>query len=156
MANYNAAKSETIQLEVIARGSSGYVLDLDNISYSNSNTSVATVNGDGLVIVLADGEAQITANVTQNGETKTIDVQFKFFSDDYKVWLNGEESTVYACTVSAVPFNVWWPGHQRQSEQAETVSYISFSADEEVHCSMMSMRAVKYCRQIFMIYIIKT
>lgn len=54
------------------------------------------------------------------------------FSDDYKVYINGKEIPVYSCRISKYPFNTWWPGHQRQIEQSEKVSYINLVSSEEI------------------------
>ena len=40
-------------------------------------------------------------------------------SKDYKVFVNGAEIPVYACRISAYPFNTWWPGYQRPVAQSE-------------------------------------
>lgn len=53
-------------------------------------------------------------------------------SSDYKVTVNGVEIPVYTCRISACPFNTWWPGHQRQIEQSEIVSYVNLVSDEEL------------------------
>lgn len=54
------------------------------------------------------------------------------YSKDYNVYINGKEVPVYSCRISKYPFNTWWPGHQRQIEQSEKVSYINLVSDEEL------------------------
>ncbi|MBR7099003.1 MAG: hypothetical protein IKC59_06275 [Clostridia bacterium] len=51
-------------------------------------------------------------------------------SVDYKVYVNGTEIPVYACRVSAYPFNRLWPGHQRAIDQTELASYVNLISDE--------------------------
>ena len=53
-------------------------------------------------------------------------------SRDYKVFVNGQEVSVYTCRISAYPFNTWWPGHQRPVDQTEIVSYVNLVSDEEL------------------------
>jgi len=53
-------------------------------------------------------------------------------SKDYKVFINGQEVSVYTCRISAYPFNTWWPGHQRPINQTELVSYVNLVSNEEI------------------------
>ena len=53
-------------------------------------------------------------------------------SKDYKVFINGQEASVYTCRISAYPFNTWWPGHQRPVNQTEIVSYVNLVSNEEL------------------------
>jgi hypothetical protein len=62
------------------------------------------------------------------------------FSPDYTVSVNGTPCTVYAVRVSAVPFNVWWKGHQRPIDQSELASTVSFEADEPVTLEIACVR----------------
>ena len=50
--------------------------------------------------------------------------------EDYTVFVNGEEVALNSARVSAMPFNRRWPGHQRQIEQSEAVSFLSLATDE--------------------------
>lgn len=59
-------------------------------------------------------------------------------SDDYRVFLNGEEIPVYTCRISKYPFNTVWPGHQRPIEQSEQASYVNIVSDEEVRIEVIS------------------
>ena len=52
--------------------------------------------------------------------------------EDYTVKLNGQEVVLDAARVSAIPYNRRWPGHQREIEQSEVVSFLSFAMDEPV------------------------
>jgi len=54
------------------------------------------------------------------------------FYDDYSVTINGKDCPVRECRVSAMPFNRWWPGKQRDLSQTELAGFISFSGDENV------------------------
>ncbi len=64
-------------------------------------------------------------------------------SNDYTVTINGEECFVHSCRVSAIPFNTWWPGHQRPKEQSEWASFISFYGDETVTLKIKCARSFK-------------
>jgi len=53
-------------------------------------------------------------------------------SRDYSVLINEKECFVHFCRVSKIPFNMPWPGHQRDKSQSELASFISFFGDEKV------------------------
>lgn len=53
-------------------------------------------------------------------------------SKDYKVFVNGQQVSVYTCRISAYPFNTWWQGHQRPINQTEVVSFVNLVSDEEL------------------------
>lgn len=67
-------------------------------------------------------------------------------SRDYKVWINGTEVPVYTCRVSAYPFNIEWPGHQRPLEQSEEVSYVNFVSDEAIEIAVEPLTKTAYER----------
>lgn len=72
-----------------------------------------------------------------NSEKPSLDLSFQApLSKDYKVYLNGKEIPVYTCRISRYPFNTWWPGHQRQIEQSEKVSYINVVSDEDIEIAV--------------------
>ncbi len=48
-----------------------------------------------------------------------------FYIDDMK-------ADLFAARVSAVPFNRFWPGHQRSTDQTEVASFVSFEMDSPV------------------------
>lgn len=52
--------------------------------------------------------------------------------DFWGLKLNGQSSEPWFCRVSALPYNTWWPGHQRPIQQTETAAFISFEMDEPV------------------------
>ena len=56
--------------------------------------------------------------------------QTELICDDYHVTVNGQCVALNSARVSAVPFNRRWPGHQRQLEQTEIVSFLSLATDE--------------------------
>ncbi len=67
-------------------------------------------------------------------------------SKDYKVYVNGEEMSVYTCRISAYPFNRWWPDHQRQIDQTELVSYVNLVSDEEIKIEVEPLTKTAYNR----------
>lgn len=54
----------------------------------------------------------------------------------FAVKINGQPIEAYSCTVSAIPFNTPWPGHQRPIDQAEEASFIYFDTDEVVNIEL--------------------
>lgn len=67
-------------------------------------------------------------------------------SKDYRVYVNGEEVSVYTCRISSYPFNTWWPGHQRPVNQTEIVSYVNLIADEEIRIEVEPLTKTAYER----------
>ena len=53
-------------------------------------------------------------------------------NSDYKVKINGKECYVHSCRVSAMPYNAYWPGYQRDKSQAEWAAFTTFFGDEKV------------------------
>lgn len=74
-----------------------------------------------------------------------IDTSFHYsyrpdMSDTYRVTVAGDEVPVYACRVSAAPFNRVWPGHQRPYDQTKAASYVNIVADEAVTLSVTAKK----------------
>ena len=67
-------------------------------------------------------------------------------SKDYKIYVNGREVPVYACRISAYPFNTWWPGHQRPFAQSEAASYVNLISDEEIEIAVEPLTKTAYER----------
>ncbi len=67
-------------------------------------------------------------------------------SADYKVYVNGREVPVYACRISAYPFNTWWPGYQRPVAQSEIASYVNLVTDEEIEIAVEPLTKTAYER----------
>lgn len=67
-------------------------------------------------------------------------------SKDYKVYVNGREVPVYACRISAYPFNTWWPGYQRPVDQSEIASYVNLISDEEIEIAVEPLTKTAYER----------
>lgn len=59
--------------------------------------------------------------------------------DLYDVTVNGMTVQVLPACVSAMPFNIWWPGHQRPLDQTETAGFITFEADGKISVSVKSV-----------------
>ena len=51
-------------------------------------------------------------------------------SDQYAVFIGEDRVPVRKARVSAVPFNTWWPGHQRTLDQTEMSAFASFEMTE--------------------------
>ncbi len=60
---------------------------------------------------------------------------------DFMVFLNGEQTALWYCRVSAMPYNTVWPGFQRPIEQTETASFISFEMQEPVKVRLVACKA---------------
>ena len=60
-ASASVAPGSTVQLTATARDAAGNVLPGRPMSWASNNTSVATVNGSGLVTAVVAGRAMITA-----------------------------------------------------------------------------------------------
>ena len=67
-------------------------------------------------------------------------------SKDYKVYVNGREVPVYACRISAYPFNTWWPGYQRPVDQSEIASYVNLVSDEDIEITVEPLTKTAYER----------
>ena len=59
-------------------------------------------------------------------------INFKLYSDDYTVEIDGKEFRARECRVSAMPFNRPWPGHQRSFSQSESAAFISVYSENAV------------------------
>ncbi len=54
-------------------------------------------------------------------------------SGDFLFTADGQSVPVRRVRVSAMPFNTWWPGHQRPLDQTEFASYVNFSLSGSAH-----------------------
>lgn len=61
-------------------------------------------------------------------------------SDDYRVFVNGEEVAVYTCRISKMPFNRPWPGYQRSIDQTEVASFVNIVSDEAIDVKVVFNR----------------
>jgi len=59
---------------------------------------------------------------------------------DYRVLFNGEEASAYAVSVSAIPYNRRWPGHQRQFDQTEQAAFAEVISDRPVNVQVKIAR----------------
>jgi Glycosyl hydrolases family 28 len=62
-------------------------------------------------------------------------------SEDYKLTVGGVEVPVYACRVSAVPFNQVWPGYQRPLDQTEMAGFAYWDMRGPVNIEIRCKRA---------------
>lgn len=67
----------TLQLEAIVRDADGNVLSGRSVTWSSSNTATASVNGDGMVMGMAEGSATITA--TSEGQTGSAAIEVRVY-----------------------------------------------------------------------------
>jgi len=64
-------------------------------------------------------------------------------SEHFEVTVNGRPIPVYACRVSAMPFNQVWPGYQRPLDQTELAGFASWDMSGPVKVVVQSQRAVQ-------------
>ena len=64
------------------------------------------------------------------------------FSEHYEVTVNGRPIPVYACRVSAMPFNQVWPGYQRPLDQTESAGFACWDMSGPVKVVVQSKRAM--------------
>ncbi len=71
---------------------------------------------------------------------------YEKYDSIYTVKVNGNDCLVHPCRVSGMPFNAFWPGHQRDKSQSEIAYFINAFGDEvlnfEVKCSKEFKTAV--------------
>jgi len=63
--------------------------------------------------------------------------------EDYELQVEGRPVPVYACRVSAVPFNQVWPGYQRPLDQTEVAGFACWDMTGPVEVAVQSRREVK-------------
>jgi hypothetical protein len=64
-------------------------------------------------------------------------------SEFYEVLVDGVPAPVYACRVSAEPFNQVWPGYQRPLEQTELAGFACWDIERPVSVEVRSQRQVE-------------
>lgn len=64
-------------------------------------------------------------------------------SEYYEVTVGGVPVPVYACRVSAIPFNQVWPGYQRPLEQTELAGFAYFDMAGPVTVAIRSSRPIE-------------
>lgn len=64
-------------------------------------------------------------------------------SEFYEVFVNGVPAPVYACRVSAQPFNQVWPGYQRPTEQTELAGFAYWDMARPVSVEVRSHRLIE-------------
>jgi plastocyanin len=70
---FTVETGESQQLVPSARDAQGgTIVGASGYTYSSSSTTVASVNGSGLVTGVSAGQATITVSLTRNGVTKTV------------------------------------------------------------------------------------
>ena len=71
-------------------------------------------------------------------------------SADYRVFVNGEEISVYTCRISEYPFNTVWPGHQRPFNQTVGASFVNLVSEEKLHIKVIAVK--KYTKAMLKPY----
>ena len=61
--------------------------------------------------------------------------------EDYRLRVNGQPVPVYACRVSAVPFNQVWPGYQRPFDQTELAGFAHWGMSGPVSVEIISKQS---------------
>lgn len=61
-------------------------------------------------------------------------------SNDFRLFLFGEEVPVYVCNISKYPFNRVWPGKQRDFDQTEMASFVSLVSDGRAEIEVVTSR----------------
>ncbi|WNR45238.1 fibronectin type III domain-containing protein [Paenibacillus roseipurpureus] len=74
----------TVKLQTTGVTTQGQKLSLSSVSYSSSNTSVATVSSQGVVTGVATGTATITASAAVGGVTKNATINVGVYSATLK------------------------------------------------------------------------
>lgn len=64
-------------------------------------------------------------------------------SEDYQLKVNGQPVSVYACRVSAMPFNQVWPGYQRPLDQTELAGFACWDMAGPVQIEVQTRLAVR-------------
>lgn len=64
-------------------------------------------------------------------------------SEHYELRVDGQTVPVYACRVSAVPFNQVWPGYQRPLDQTELAGFAYWEMQRPVTVEVLSRQAVQ-------------
>jgi hypothetical protein len=64
-------------------------------------------------------------------------------SEHYEVTVEGQPVPVYACRVSAMPFNQVWPGYQRPLDQTELAGFACWDMTDYVQVVVQSRRPVE-------------
>ncbi|MEK6796630.1 MAG: LamG domain-containing protein, partial [Spirochaetota bacterium] len=62
--------------------------------------------------------------------------------DGYQLKIDGQPVPIYACRVSAVPFNQWFPGYQRPLEQTELAGFSYWDMNGSVKIEVTSQQSV--------------
>jgi acid phosphatase len=104
-ASATVTTGSTVQLTATPKDANGNPLTGRTVTWSSSNTSVATVNGSGLVSGVAAGSATITATSEGQSGTSAITVTPPGTSQFGHVFVVTEENTDYVdVTSSSMPY----------------------------------------------------
>jgi uncharacterized protein YjdB len=74
---FGSSKGDTAPLRILATFSDGSYLDAtesSNVAYASSNTSVATIDKNGVITSVAKGSASITATYTLGSQTISVSI----------------------------------------------------------------------------------
>ena len=67
--------------------------------------------------------AGLCTGCRRNGHPHLARTAGEALSEHYELTVDGQAVPVYACRVSAMPFNQVWPGYQRPLDQTELAAF---------------------------------
>jgi len=95
-----------------------------------------------IALLLSQGISLGAAPVAPDGNSVTVAAapQGEALCEDYTLRVGGKEVPVYACRVSAMPFNQVWPGYQRPLDQTELAGFAYWGMSGPVRIEIESRR----------------
>ena len=89
--------------------------------------------------------ALCAAFLCQGGEVTTYPLPTgESAYDGYQLQLDGQPVAVYACRVSAVPLNQWWPGYQRPMDQTELAGFAYWDMEGSVKVEITAQHVIDH------------
>jgi hypothetical protein len=97
----------------------------------------------GRVARSAEMDEKRTAGPTAAAVTSAPAPEGEPLSGHYALTVGGRSVPVYACRVSAMPFNQVWPGYQRPLDQTETAGFAYWDMGGPARVEIRSLRPVE-------------
>lgn len=140
---------ETAQLDLIARNAAGDVLSNVAAGWSSDNESVVTVSQLGVVTVMDQGSAVITASVDNVVGSASIDVEFRWSAvapgSRHACGLWGRRAYCWGAPTIGVEQEVGTEGGSRVPIAVETdLAFVALDAGERHSCALTAEGAM-YC-----------